>query len=186
MLDLLAQRRPHRADAARNFDALVAAARDVFAELGANASMDEVARRAGVGNATLYRNFPTREALVEVVYLSEVQTVCEYAEELAGADDPFGALVAWLRRFVGLASTKRVLIEGLAFNPNAYPAARDAIYAAGGSLIARAQQAGQVDPILDIDDVMRFAIGVSVGVYRDDDQRERVFRAAVKGIGADA
>ncbi|MFC5827227.1 TetR/AcrR family transcriptional regulator [Nonomuraea insulae] len=182
MRDLLAQRRPHRADAARNFDALVAAARDAFAELGADASMDEIARRAGVGNATLYRNFPTRDALVEVVYLSEVQAVCEYAEELAGADDPFGALVAWLRRFVELANTKRALIEGLAFNPNAYPVARDALYAAGGSLIAHAHEAGQVDPSLDIDDVMRFAIGVSVGVYRNDDQRERVFRAAVKGI----
>jgi hypothetical protein len=69
-----------------------------------------------------------------------------------------------------------------AFNPNAYPAARDAIYAAGGSLIASAHEAKQVDPSLDIDDVMRFAIGVSLGVYRDDDQRERVFRAAVKGL----
>ena len=88
MLDLLAQRRPRRADAARNFDALVAAARDAFEEFGAEASMDEIARRAGVGNATLYRNFPTREALVETVYLTGVQDVCQYAEDLAEDDDP--------------------------------------------------------------------------------------------------
>ncbi|ETK31619.1 TetR/AcrR family transcriptional regulator [Microbispora sp. ATCC PTA-5024] len=184
MPDLLAQRRPHRADAARNFDALVAAAREVFAEHGGDASMDEIARRAGVGNATLYRNFPTREALVEVVYLSEVQAVCDHAERLAGAEDPFGALVEWLRRLVEVAGTKRVLIEGLAFNPSAYPVAREALYEAGGALVARAHEAGRVDPGLDIDDVMRFAIGVSVGVYRDDDQRERVFQAAMRGIGA--
>jgi AcrR family transcriptional regulator len=182
MFDLLAQRRPHRADAARNFDALVAAARDLFAEVGADASMDEVARRAGVGNATLYRNFPTKDELVEVVYLSEVQAVCEYAVELRQTGDPVGALVAWLRRFVLLANTKRALIEGMAFNPNAYPAARDALYTAGGQLIAPAQETGQVDASLDIDDVMRFAIGVSVGVYRDDAQRERVFRVAMKGL----
>ncbi|MFI6082041.1 TetR/AcrR family transcriptional regulator [Streptomyces sp. NPDC051217] len=182
MFDLLAQRRPHRADAARNFDALVAAARDAFEELGADASMDEIARRAGVGNATLYRNFPTREVLVETVYLSGVQDVCEYAEELGKDDDPAVVLVAWLRRFVVLANTKRALIEGLAFNPNGFPAAHDALYAAGGPLMARAQEAAQVDPGLDIDDVMRFAIGVSVGLYRDDAQRERVFRVAMKGL----
>ncbi|WP_236710876.1 TetR/AcrR family transcriptional regulator [Streptomyces sp. 150FB] len=182
MLDLLAQMRPRRADAARNFDALVAAAREAFGELGTDASMDEIARRAGVGNATLYRNFPTREVLVEAVYLSGVQGVCDYAEELGTDDDPADALVAWLRRFVVLANTKRAFIEGLAFNPSAYPAAHDALYAAGGPLIARAQEAAQIDPGLDIDDVMRFAIGVSVGLYRDDAQRERVFSVAMKGL----
>jgi AcrR family transcriptional regulator len=65
MTDLLAQRRPHRADAARNFEALLVAARDAFTELGVEASLEEIARRAGVGIATLYRNFPTREELIE-------------------------------------------------------------------------------------------------------------------------
>jgi hypothetical protein len=93
-----------------------------------------------------------------------------------------GALVAWLRRLVALANTKRALIEGLAFNPGAYPAAHDALYAAGGPLIARAQEADAIDPDLDIDDVMRFAIGVSVGLYRDDAQRERISQVAMTGL----
>ncbi|MER7444705.1 TetR/AcrR family transcriptional regulator [Micromonospora avicenniae] len=181
--DLLAQRRPHRADAARNFDAILAAARAAFGELGAETTLEEVARRAGVGIGTLYRNFRTREDLVEATYLAEVQAVCDYAEEV-DRSDPFAGLVSWLRRLVQLANTKRVLVEGLAFNPTAFPAARDALYGAGGSLISQAQRAGQVATDLDIDDVMRFVIGVSLGVYRDETQRERVFQAAVKGLAA--
>jgi len=79
-LSPLRARRPHRADAARNFDALVAAARDVLTEYGVDAPMDEVARRAGVSIATLYRNFPTREQLLENAYVSEVEAVCRFAD----------------------------------------------------------------------------------------------------------
>jgi hypothetical protein len=104
----------------------------------------------------------TREVLVETVYLTGVQDVCQYSEDLGVDDDPAQALVAWLRRLVVLANTKRGLIKGLAFNPNGYPAAHDALYAAGGPLIARTQEADRIDPDLDIDAVMRFAIGVSV------------------------
>ncbi|WP_121154525.1 TetR/AcrR family transcriptional regulator [Micromonospora pisi] len=181
--DLLAQRRPHRADAARNFDAILVAARAAFGEYGAETTLEEVARRAGVGIGTLYRNFPTREDLVEAIYLAEVQAVCDYAEEL-DRSDAFAALVSWLRRLVQLANAKRVLVEGLAFNPGAFPAARDALYSTGGSLISDARGTGQVNADLDIDDVMRFVIGVSLGVYRDEAQRERVFQAAVKGLAA--
>src|SRR5919112_5514942 len=92
-------RRPHRADARRNFDALLAAAREAFAEQGSDASLEDIARRAGVGIGTLYRNFPTRQDLFESVYLGEVEELCA-AAEAAMAQPPWEALASWLRRFV--------------------------------------------------------------------------------------
>src|SRR5215469_14635313 len=86
--------RPHRADAARNFDALLAAARDVFTEYGADVPMDEIARRADVSIATLYRNFPTREQLLENVYISEVEAVCRFAAEAARLG-PWEGITSW-------------------------------------------------------------------------------------------
>jgi AcrR family transcriptional regulator len=83
--DLLAARRPHRVDAARNFDAILAAARALFAEQGTDVLLADVARRAGVGAATLYRHFPTREDLAEAVYVAEVDDLCRYGEELAAS-----------------------------------------------------------------------------------------------------
>src|SRR5215217_7437346 len=89
--------RPKRADARRNYDKLIAAARDAFAELGTSASLEEIARRAGVGIGTLYRHFPSRQDLLEAVYVEEVEEVCQSAEEL-GELPPWEALAAWLHR----------------------------------------------------------------------------------------
>src|ERR671935_3112161 len=86
--------RPKRADAARNYDKLLAAAREAFTDDGADASLEGIARRAGVGIGTLYRNFPTRQALLEAVYLDEVEAICRAAADL-GDLDPWEALVAW-------------------------------------------------------------------------------------------
>lgn len=179
--DLLAARRPHRADAARNFDAILAAARAQFAESGADRPMEEIARRAGVGVATLYRNFPTRESLIEAVYVDEVDRVCQYAQTLA--DLPAGnALVAWLTRFAVYLNAKRALIEGLTRESDAYQICRGAIYATGGPLLAAAQQAGAARTDLDIDDVMRFILAVTAGIYRDGGQQDRIIRLAIESI----
>src|SRR3954462_7436877 len=78
-------RRPKRADARRNYDKLIAAGREAFTEKGSAASLEDVARRAGVGIGTLYRHFPTRQDLVEAVYLEEVEGVCRAADELQAA-----------------------------------------------------------------------------------------------------
>jgi AcrR family transcriptional regulator len=86
--DLLDERRPHRADAARNFDAILAAARAEFTEHGTDAALDDIARRAGVGPATLYRNFATRGDLVEAVYVAEVDALCQDATRLAAEEGP--------------------------------------------------------------------------------------------------
>src|SRR3954463_3456620 len=108
----LGVRPPQRADARRNFDALIAAAREVFAENGADASLEDIARRAGVGIGTLYRNFPTRQDLFEAVYVSEINELAAVASSVADRP-PWEALTVWLERFVEYAVTKRAIIEVL-------------------------------------------------------------------------
>jgi AcrR family transcriptional regulator len=104
--------RPLRADARRNYDKLVTAAREVFTAQGTSAPLEDVAARAGVGIGTLYRRFPTRQALLEAVYLEEVQAIAAAAEELSDLE-PWEALTQWLHRYVGFAATKRALTEAL-------------------------------------------------------------------------
>src|SRR3984885_7113302 len=104
--------RPKRADARRNYEKVVAAAREAFAEGGASTSLEEIARRAQVGIGTLYRHFPSRQALLEAVYVGEVEEVCRSAADLA-EEPPWEALVAWVHRFVGYMATKQALAQEL-------------------------------------------------------------------------
>jgi AcrR family transcriptional regulator len=180
--DLLNQRRPHRADAARNFDAIITAARAGFTESGTEASLEDIARRAGVGPATLYRNFPTREDLIEAVYVAEVDSLCQDALRLAESEQPWPGLVAWIRHFVTYMATKRVLLDALDRESGAFRACRQALYDFGGPLLTRAQQSGDANPDLTIDDVMRFVIGVTSSPFGSDDQRERILDMAIAGI----
>ena len=180
--DLLAKRRPHRADAARNFDAIIAAARATFTDNGTESSLEDIARRAGVGPATLYRNFPTREDLIEAVYVAEVDSLCQDALRLAENEQPWPALVAWVRHFVTYMATKRVLLDALDRESGAFAACRQALYDFGGPLLTRAQNAGDANPDMSIDDVMRFVIGVTSSPFGSDDQRERILDMAIAGI----
>src|SRR5215216_727997 len=100
-------KRPKRADALRNYEKLVAAAREAFTEADRSASLEDIARRAGVGIGTLYRNFPTRADLVEAVYVDEVEALSRRADELARQLEAWDALTAWLRGFVGYVATKQ-------------------------------------------------------------------------------
>src|ERR1700756_4366893 len=104
--------RPKRADARRNYDKVVAAAREAFAEGGTATSLEEIARRAEVGIGTLYRNFPNRQALLEAVYVDEVENLCRSAAEF---DDlpPWDAFVAWMHRLAGYLVTKQALAHEL-------------------------------------------------------------------------
>jgi AcrR family transcriptional regulator len=177
----LALRRPARVDARRNYDKLIAAARTAFSELGTEAPLEEIARRADVGIATLYRNFPTREALIESVYLEEVEAVCNAASEVARLE-PWDALVAWLSRFVAYIGTKRALIDGLNRDSSAFKACRDGLYTSGEPLLLRAQQADVVRLDARIDDVMRLVSGIAAAGFVDDDQRNRVLAIALDGL----
>lgn len=180
---LLDERRPTRADARRNFDALVESANLAFAEHGVDASLEDIARRAGVGIGTLYRNFPTRDALVEAVYLDEVAGVASFAEEL---DDlpPFEALAAWLRRFADYASRKKVLLEGLNRDSELLATCREVMYESGEPLLRRAQSAGLVRDDIAIDDAVRLVAGVAGVAFPTPGQRERVVDLALDGLRA--
>ncbi|MGI5238210.1 TetR/AcrR family transcriptional regulator [Dactylosporangium sp. CA-139066] len=176
-------RRPQRADARRNFDALLAAARDAFAEHGSGASLEDIARRAGVGIGTLYRNFPTRQDLFDAVYLEEIEALCRTADEAAGLD-PWDALATWLRRFVGYTATKRAIYEEINRDSEMMRGAREAIYAAAEPLLTRAQQSGAARADMSSDDLLRLVSGLTAAGYVDDAQRERVLAIALDGVRA--
>lgn len=175
--------RPQRADARRNFDALLVAARDAFAEHGTGASLEDIARRAGVGIGTLYRNFPTRDALIEAVYVAEVEKLVEAARE---SDDlaPWEAFEDWLHRFVAYIGTKRVLIESLNRESQVLLTCREMMYLSGEPVLRRAQKCGAVRDDAEIEDVIRLMSGVAGVAYPDDAQRERVIGLAMDGLRA--
>ena len=179
----VAVQRPHRADARRNFDALLTAARTAFAENGTDASLEDIARRAGVGIGTLYRNFPTRAALIEAVYIDGVEDLVRAAAEVASLP-PWEALEHWLWRFVEYAATKKVLIEALNRESAMIRSCRDAFYHAGEPLLLRAQESGDVRPDTSIDDVMRLVAGVAGVSFPSAEQRQRVLAMAIDGLRA--
>ena len=176
--------RPMRADARRNYDALVAAARELFAEAGTSAPLEEIAERAGVGIGTLYRHFPTRQALLEAVYAQEVHAMAEAADELA-ALPPWDALVEWFRRYVGFAGTKRALNEALLEadpDSNVLATCRTALGNAGTALIRRAQDAGVVRADVTIGDVIQMVVGISKVPNSEPGQAEHIVRVALDGL----
>lgn len=177
----LEERRPKRADAARNFDALIDAGRAEFAERGAEASLEDIARRAGVGIATLYRNFPTRDDLIEALYVTEVLALADAAEDVAGLD-PWPALEAWLDRFIRYVGTKRVLLEGFNRGSPILVECRGIMVSAAEPLLSRAQAAGEIAADVTILDVIKLVSGVAAVAYDDDAQRQRVLALAIRAI----
>jgi AcrR family transcriptional regulator len=173
--------RPQRADARRNFEAVLAAAKLAFAEKGADASLEDIARQAGVGIGTLYRNFPKRSDLINAVYVDEVEELCRSADDL---DDlqPWDALLVWLRSFVNYAANKRALVDGLNRDSERFTNARDAMYATPEPLLERAQASGDVRPDLKVLDLMYLITGLTSVTYQSDEQRERVLSLALDGI----
>src|SRR3954449_10449066 len=140
-------KRPKRADALRNYEKLVAAGREAFTEADRSASLEDVARRAGVGIGTLYRHFPTRTDLVQAIYVDEVEALSRSAGELAADVDPWEALTAWLGRFVGYVATKQALADELfaVTDPErqaVFAGCRAMLYGAGEPLLRRATGAG--------------------------------------------
>ncbi|MGW3244440.1 TetR/AcrR family transcriptional regulator [Streptomyces sp. NPDC001070] len=181
--EIVASQRPHRRDAARNYDALLAAAREAFAENGADASLEDIARRAGVGIATLYRNFPTRRHLFESVYADEVNDLCRVAGEVAPLA-PWEALTSWLRRFADYTVTKRAIREALNNESDVILACRESMFQAGGPLFERAQKAGDARPDMSFDDLLRMVSGITATNFLDDAQRDRVLSVALDGVRA--
>ena len=181
--------RPKRADARRNYDKLIGAAREAFTEEGGSASLEEIARRAGVGIGTLYRNFPTRQDLLEAVYVEEVEAVCQTAEDLMG-EPPWEALVAWLHRFLAYIVTKQALAQELfsylGRDADVFRGCRTAFYAAGDKLLLRAQEVGVVRTDVSIDDVVMLVAGISKMPSTSPEQITRVLDIALEGLRAPA
>jgi AcrR family transcriptional regulator len=157
-----AVRKP-RADAQRNRDGLLEAAKGAFAEAGAEASLDEIARRAGVGIGTLYRHFPTRDAIVEAVYRREVQQLAEAAPRLVGSLPPAEALRAWMGLFIDYIAAKKVIapaLKSLVGGGSALYADSSArINEAMALLVERARASGDIRPSADSADLLRALIG---------------------------
>ena len=156
----LAEPRALRADARRNVELLIAAARKAFAADGANAPLDDIARAAGVGSGTLYRHFPTRLALLEAVYRDNVERLCAEGDRLAATEPPAEALVDWLRGFVRVISEKRGLAAALSDEGRAqslFGECHAMINASGSALLERAKDAGAVRAEVPLDDVLKMA-----------------------------
>lgn len=179
--DHASSRRVQRADARRNREALLVAANDAFTDVGAAASLEEIARRAGVGIATLYRHFPARKDLFEAVYVHEVEALSQSAAEFAQLP-PWEALVAWLRRFVEYMATKRAVLEELASDSELLMSCRAQIVEAGSPLLARAQQSADARADVTFDDVLLLVMGITWIHAADADQRERLLAMALDGV----
>jgi AcrR family transcriptional regulator len=179
------RRRPKRADARRNYDKVITAAREAFTESGAETSLEGIARRAGVGIGTLYRNFPNRQALLESVYVDELEAMCESAAGL-DTEDPCDALRRWLRRFVDYMVTKQALASELLNyvdrqNP-LFVDCRRALFASGEPFLARAQAAGVVRADTDLAEVIQLFGQIAKIPGAEPGQIEHIFEIAIDGL----
>ena len=174
--------RPQRADARRNRTQIVAAASQVIADDGPNASLDKIARRAQVGAGTLYRHFPSREDLLIAVFTRRIESLCATAQ--AATDDlaPGDALSHWLQALLTHSLTDRGLADALVAlgaKPDIECAAR--IMSAATHLLERAQQTGHVGPNATADDLLRLVIGIALATD-DHNQATRMLELAINGL----
>ena len=177
--------RAMRADARRNYEKVLAAARDAFAEGGAETSLEGIARRAGVGIGTLYRHFPTRQALLEAVYVGEVEQVCRSAEELLEMS-PWEGFSAWMFRLVSYLATKQALaaelLDYVSRDSDLFSTCRATLFAAGEPLLARAQEDGVVRADTSLSEVVQLVGGIAKIQTTDPGQREHILEIALDGL----
>ena len=182
--------RPMRADARRNYERLVAAARQVFAAEGGGASMEAIAREAGVGVGTLYRHFPKRIDVVEAVYRTDVDQLVADAERFVAELEPWPAVVTFLEAFVRYAQSKRTFLNELreAFekNPGLKSANRERIDAVTDLVIRRAQDAGAVRTDVDGADVTQLISPMCTSPTITEEQSARLLPMILDGLRATA
>lgn len=175
-----------RADALRNYEHIVDTARKAFIELGPEASLNAIARRAGIGAGTLYRHFPTREALVEAVYRGDIAALADRAAELAGARDPLAALEIWVRAELvpalqrpGIATT---LKAALARAPEAFSQSKERFSQAVDSLVEAARAAGAIRRDVETRDILRMAHGIATSSEGDRGACQRMLTIMFDGL----
>jgi AcrR family transcriptional regulator len=175
-----------RADAQRNYDLLVTAARDVFAAEGSDASMEAVARKAGVGVGTLYRHFPKRIDLVEAVYRGDVDELVVAAETAATELPPMEAVEAFLLAFLRYARTKRTLLTELrdAFEkrPDLKSQSRERIDTAAQLVVGRAQRAGELRDDINGAELMQLMGPMCTNATLTEEQGKRLLGLILDGL----
>ncbi|MFE2882576.1 TetR/AcrR family transcriptional regulator [Streptomyces sp. NPDC059272] len=178
-----------RADARRNYERLLAEARVCFAAHGTDASLEDVAKRAGVGIGTLYRHFPNRQALMSAVFEDAARELLARSRELLSAPQPCGALVTWLREMVTHASEYRGLSRALMAvdldGSSALARCSDPIREAGGALLFRAQEAGDVRSDVEIGDLLQLTHAIALaaeGNPGDPELADRLLTLTLRGL----
>ena len=182
--------RPMRADAQRNYARLLEAASSAFLEHGADdVSLEEIARRAGFGIGTLYRHFPTRQALLEAVYTDQVESLSARAAELLRAESPGYAFADWMRALVKFSSTKRnmttALLATLGTDSEPLSSCAKEISGAAEALLARAQQAG-LRADANSKDLIRLVHAVNIATEKapDPGQADRMLALILDGLSS--
>ncbi|MFE6846595.1 TetR/AcrR family transcriptional regulator [Streptomyces sp. NPDC057686] len=182
--------RPLRADAQRNRDKILAAAVRVFTDEGLNAHYERIAKEAGVGTGTLYRNFPTRETLIEAAYRNEVARLCDAVPGLLAALPPHDALRAWMGRFVDYATAKLGMADALravvASGSDPYGHSREMIQTAITTLMEAGTAAGVLRSDIRPTDVFAILAGIALTSARPEqrDQAERLLDLTLDGLQA--
>ncbi|MFE2938001.1 TetR/AcrR family transcriptional regulator [Streptomyces sp. NPDC059255] len=180
--------RPLRADAQRNRDKILAAAVRVFSEEGLDAHFERIAKEAGVGSGTLYRNFPTREALIEAAYRNEVARLCDAVPDLLAALPPAEALRAWTRRFIDYATAKFGMADALravvASGSNPYSDSHEMIQAALSSLMEAGTAAGEIRSDIRPTDMFAALAGIALTSAQPEqrEQAERLLDLTLDGL----
>jgi AcrR family transcriptional regulator len=173
-----------RADAERNRAKILAAARSAFADSDTEVSMAEVSRRAGVGMATLYRNFPGRRELLEALYTDEVNAVCDAVGSVDG-ETPGARLMAWLHRFFAFSTSKRHIAAELlthvdSSNP-VFSESRARVLTAGRPLLVAAQRSGEVRDDLTLEQMLDMIVAIAT-IHGPPSYREPILRTALDGF----
>ena len=175
---------PRRLDAERNRERILTAARAAFADPEADVSMAEISRRAGVGSATVYRNFANRRQLLEALYVDEIDAVCEAAATIS-EDTPATSLTAWLRRFYAYFTSKRLvaaeLLKHSALDDPVFGAGYARVLDAGAPLLLAAQASGDTRSDLTIAQILDMIAAIAK-IPGDTSYREPILRAALDSL----
>jgi AcrR family transcriptional regulator len=175
---------PRRVDAERNRERILTAAREAFADPEADVSMAEISRRAGVGSATLYRNFAHRRQLLEALYVDEIDAVCEAAATIGG-DTPGASLTAWLRRFYAYFTSKRLVAAELLKHSDAddpvFGTGYSRVHEAGRPLLLAAQASGETRSSLTLEQILDMVAAIAK-IPGDAGYREPILQAALDSL----
>jgi AcrR family transcriptional regulator len=183
--------RPLRADAQRNREKILSAAVRVFAEQGLDAHLERIAKEAEVGSGTLYRNFPTREILIEAAYRSELARLCDAGPELLATLPPREALRAWMGRFIDYATAKFGMAEALRSvteaGVNPYARSHDMILEALTTLLDAATTAGTIRSDIGPSDMFAALTGIALTSAKPEqrEQAERLLDLTMNGLSTD-